>query len=124
MPTLSFIKVTNGWPSIEIGAMRHQIQIIELVPVGTNAAGPAEVPQLFAKVMAAIEPISGKDQVRGGQTTTQLLVSMAIWYIPGIRPNMQVLSDSGSKFIIQSIENVLELNVVLTLNTLGLGANQ
>jgi len=47
-----------------------------------------------------------------------------MWYLPGIQPNMTVLSDNGSIYVIQSIENIRELNVVLILNCIGLGANQ
>jgi len=126
MPTLSFITVKNGWPSINIGALRHQITIQQLLPSSPpvyNEQGETLSWQPFTTAQAAIEPISGKDVIRGGQTTTQLFLTIAIWYQPGIAANMRVISDNGSVYIIQSIENVLEMNQVLTLNCLGINQN-
>jgi SPP1 family predicted phage head-tail adaptor len=126
MPSLSFVKVVNGWPSIDIGALRHAITILALGPSSPptyDEAGPQLTWQPVASAMAAINPISGKDVIKGGQTTTQLNLAIAMWYQDGILPNMRVQSDNGSIYVIQSIENVMEMNVVLTLNCVGLASN-
>lgn len=126
MPTLSFVKVTNGWPSIDIGALKHPVTIQwqqTSSPPKFGKTGMVLEWSDFCTAMMAIEPISGKDLIRGGQTTTQLLLSAAMWYQEGILPNMRVITEYGSRYVIQSIENVLEMNVIITLNLLGLGPN-
>jgi SPP1 family predicted phage head-tail adaptor len=126
MPTQSFVRIQNGWPSIDIGALRHLITILKFAstsPPTYDVAGPILEWIPVVTCNAAINPISGKDVIRGGQTTTQLNLAIAIWYQDGILPNMRVQSDNGSIYVIQSIENVLEMNVVLTLNCVGLALN-
>jgi len=127
MPWPSFVQIRDGWPSIDIGRMRHPITIFAqgpANPVTYDAAGPLMSPTVFAKALAAIEAVRGTDVIKSGQDTTQLFLTVGMWFQPGILPNMQVQSDNGSTYVIQSVENVLEMNVVLLLNCLGLGLNQ
>jgi len=51
-------------------------------------------------------------------------VTITMFWQGGILPNMRIVADTGSVFVVQSIENLQELNVVLQLNCLGLGNNQ
>ena len=74
-------------------------------------------------VYAKLAPVSGIDVIRSGQTTTQLLLVATIWWQPGILPDMQVQALNG-RYIIQSVENLLELDIVLKLNCLALGGNE
>lgn len=136
MPTQSFIKINKeGYPTIDLGKMRHSITIQYQTPASPpafDAGGPVLQWSQFLPnpnasppdvIMAAIGPVSGKDVIKSGQTVTQLFVTVAMWYQPGILPNMRVVSDNGAVYIIQSIENALELNVAITLNCIAIGAN-
>lgn len=120
----------NGWPVLsDPGAFRHSVSIEQLVQTGvTDEAGTATNWQTFLpndgeEVLASIEPIRGSDIPKQGQTTTQLTVWVTLWFRPGILPNMRVVSPNGSKYLIQAVENVLEVDVILILYCLGLGAN-
>lgn len=119
-------EVIGGFPVIEIGKLRHFIQIQKLgdaVPPTYNEAGPKQQFATFARAMAAIDMVSGTDVIKGGQTVTELNLTITMYYLPGITPDMQVLSDYGSTYVIRAVENVLEMNVVLVLNCVGLKAN-
>ncbi|SRR5229473_812539 len=125
MPTSSFVTITDGWPSIEIGRMIHRVTINQYGPTSPpsfDAAGPIQKWTEFAQVWAAISPISGKDVIKGGQTTSQLFLSLAMWFMPGLQERMQIYNQTtGTTYSIESIENVLERNVVLEVNCLALG---
>ena len=127
MPAQPFVTITNNWPSIDIGRMRHAITIQQMgtsSPPVYDASGPSLTASTFTTAMAAIETVRGTDVIRSGQATTQLFLTVGMWYQPGILPNMTVLSDNGSRYVIQSVENILEMNVVLILNCLALGSNE
>lgn len=125
MPSLNFVTVTDGWPSIDIGRMIHQIVIEQYgfaSPPVMDTAGPKQTWSTFLdNVPAAIEPVSGRDKIRGGMTTTELDLTIATWFIPGVKSKMRVLNKTtGSRYVIQSVENMLERNVVMILNCLAL----
>jgi len=112
------------WPSIDPGKMRHFITIWKpRADVSTDASGTVMVPGVVTTAPCSIDPIRGTDQIRNGQTTTQLFLTIQMWFQPGILPDMQVETESGSRYQIQSIDNVKEMNIVLTLNCIALGAN-
>jgi hypothetical protein len=126
MPSTPVVTVSNGWPSLNVGALRHSItvQIQGLgSPITYDAAGPKLAWNPFTTAMASVVPVRGTDVIKAGQVTTQLFVTVTMWWQPGILPNMQVLNDNGSTYVIQSVENILEMDVVLVLNCLGLAAN-
>ena len=118
------------WPTLDPGSLRHPIKIWQMSSLGGDVSGTTVDPFLVtaappaAPTMASIEPVRGTDVIRGGQTTTTLYLTIKMWFQPGITPDMQVETESGSRFLIQSIENLLEMNLVLVLNCEGLGANQ
>jgi head-tail adaptor len=123
----SFVVIRDGWPALDIGRMRHQVTIQKLGPVAPpvyDEAGPQQqwLP-IVTGAMAAIDTVRGSDVVKSGQETTQLYLTVGIWFQDGITPDMRVLSDNGAVYVVQSIENILEMNVVLILNCVGLGAN-
>lgn len=117
------------WPTLDAGTLRHPIKIWGTEVAG-DVSGTTLEPFLITAgppappTMASIEPVKGTDVLRSGQETTQLFLTIKMWFQPGILPNMQVETESGSHYLIQSIENLSEMNVVLVLNCLGLGANQ
>lgn len=118
--------VCNGQPVPNVGLFIHLITIQSqglASPPTYDAAGPVVGWIDLTTVMAGIETVRGTDVIKGGQTTTQLYLTLTMWYAPGVLPNMRVISDNGNRYIIQSIENILERNVVMVLNCLGLGPN-
>lgn len=133
MPSATYpwpVSIANGIPSIvNPGSLNHAIQFEQQLPTGnydeagTETAYAPFAPGGSASVNAAIEPYRGRDVSKGGQTVSQLSILIVLWYVPGILPNMRVTAPNGSKYLIQAVENVLEMNYVLILYCLGLGAN-
>ena len=127
-----FVRIEKGAnrPSLDVGALRHAITIQSL---GSTPAAPADAFSgsavsgtwaTFTTAMAAIDAIRGADVVKGGQTTAQLYLSVALWYQPGIAAGMRVVNDvNQATYLVQSVDNVLEMDVVLVLNCIGLGVN-
>lgn len=119
----TMVNVFDGWPSLNVGACRHPIAILAQQPTdGYDAAGPELAWQPVLQAMAGIEAVRGTDVIKGGQTSSKLFLTVALWYRAEIRSNMRVRTESGQLLVIQSIENVLEMNVVLILNCIALGA--
>jgi SPP1 family predicted phage head-tail adaptor len=123
--------IVGGWPSINIGMLRHRIAIQSEVDTGQyDAAGKKMSWQDFIpSAMAAIETVRGTDVIRAGQNTAQLYLTITIPYQRDfngnpIQANMRVIGPTGSTYLIQAIENILEMGVVLVLNCIGLGLNQ
>jgi head-tail adaptor len=110
------------WPTLDSGDLRHQITILAPVPA-TDISGSTVAMVPLVTCYAKIEPVRGLDVIKAGQETTQLYLTVSIWWQAGILPNMQVRALNGL-YLIQSIENPLELNVVLKLSCLAIGKNQ
>jgi head-tail adaptor len=126
MPRRPVVSFVGGWPTLDVGRLVHAITIYQQQmqsPPEYDAAGMVVPWSPIATAMAAIEIMRGTDVIRSGQATSQLFIEVTLWWQPGIEPNMQIVSDNCSTYIIQSVENVNERNVVLRLNCLGLGAN-
>ena len=111
-----------NWPSLDPGDMRHQITILAAAR-GSDASGSTVTMVPFASAYAKIVVVRGTDVIRAGQVTTQLFLTISIWYQAGILADMQVQALNGL-YVIQSVENVSELGVVLVLNCLALSQNQ
>ena len=111
------------YPTVNPGDLRHPISIYQRGPAPVGVAGAKVQRVLVTTAMASIIPVRGTDVIKSGQATTQLFLTLKIWYQPGLAPNMEVDTEGGSTYLIQSIENPLEMNVLLVLNCLGLGAN-
>ena len=109
------------WPTLDSGEMRHQITILGQVP-SSDVSGSTVTMAPVLTCYAKIEPVRGIDVIRSGQETTQLFLIISIWWQAGILSNMQVQALNGL-YLIQSVENVLELDVVLKLNCLAIGKN-
>ena len=109
------------WPTLDSGEMRHQITILGQVP-STDVSGSTVTMAPILTCYAKIEPVRGIDVIRSGQETTQLFLIISIWWQAGILANMQVRALNGL-YLIQSVENVLELDVVLKFTCLAIGKN-
>ena len=110
------------WPSIDPGKLVQQITILQQTQ-SSDISGTVAVWTPLRTTYAAIEPVRGTDVIRSGQATTQLFLTVTIRWQLGVQPNMRVQSNSGT-YVIQSIENPGERNILLILNCLGLGANE
>lgn len=122
----SFVIVDGGYPRIDPGRMRHRIKVLapgSYDPLTFDAAGPVSTPVEFCSAWAAIEVIRGSDLIRSGQVTSQTFLIVGMWFQPGIASNMQVQHPNGSVYVVQNVENVMEMDVVLVLNCVALGAN-
>jgi SPP1 family predicted phage head-tail adaptor len=112
----------QNWPSIDPGEMVHQVSLLQ-AQAATDISGTVTAWVPFATIWAAINPVRGTDVLKSGQATTQLFLTVKIWWMRGVEPNMRVQSKNGT-YIIQSVENPGERNVILVLNCLALGTNQ
>ena len=140
MPTISFVKIVDGYPVLDIGKLRHPCTILAQTQPSPPEFGPSGAETIWAPfldpilgvfltgetaVMMGIEPVSGQDVIRGGQTTTELHLTLACWYAscPSVLPEMRVQTENDSVYVIESVENILHMNAVWQLNCLGLGPN-
>ena len=110
-----------NWPTLDPGDLRHQITILRPTP-SSDESGTTVVMAPFATARAKIEPVRGIDVIRSGQTTTQLFLTVTMWWQAGILADMQVQAPNGL-YVIQAVDNVLELNQILKLTCLALGRN-
>lgn len=123
-----FVEFSNGMPTLNIGAARHPITIQQQViadPPTYDPSGAVGQWQDFTSepALAAMDAVRGTDVVKGGQITTEKYMTVGMWWQPGILPNMRVVTESGSTFLIQSVDDVMEMNAVLLLNCIALGTN-
>jgi head-tail adaptor len=110
------------WPAIDQGRMVHWITILQQTP-SEDESGTTMIYSALLSSWAAIDPVSGTDVLRSGQVTTQLFLTITMRWQAGIASNMRVRSNNGT-YVIQSIENPGERNVLLVLNCLALGSNE
>jgi len=107
---------------VDPGAMVHVVWIYQSVTV-EDASGTSTEWRPLLKTWAQIEPVRGAEVIKSGQDTTQLYLTLKIYWQPNIKATMRVDSLNGS-YLIQSIENPGERNIVLILNCLALGTSQ
>jgi SPP1 family predicted phage head-tail adaptor len=111
------------WPQIDPGKMVHRITLLaEQEVIDISGTTTQYVP--FLTTWAAIEPVRGVDVIRGGQQTTTLFLQVIIRWQTGILPDQHIETDNGSTYIIQSIENPGERDIILKLNCVALSHNQ
>lgn len=111
------------WPQIDPGKLVHRITLlVEQEVIDITGSTTEWVPWLTT--WAEIEPVRGTDVIRGGQQTTTLFLRVTIRWQAGILPDMRILTDTNQNYIIQSIENPGERNIILTLDCVALSHNQ
>jgi head-tail adaptor len=110
------------WPAIDPGRMVHRITILRQV-ASSDISGTTNVWSPLVTTWAAIDPVKGTDQIAGGQVTTQLLLTVTMYWQRGIASNMRVKT-INSTYVIQSLENPGERNLLLVLNCVALKGNQ
>lgn len=89
------------------GELRHRVTIQQPVEVLDDYNTPSVVWQDFARVWAAIEPLSGREYLQLQNTNAEITVRIRIRYLPGITPAMRVVYGSRV-FNIQAVIDVEE----------------
>jgi head-tail adaptor len=117
----------SGIPAVNAGMLRHQVnfqsQAVASPPI-YSASGPTASWTTVFSDLAAIETISGKDMIKSGLTTTQLYLSITMYWRADVLPGMRVVrAATGSVYIVQAAENILEMDTVLVLTCIGLALN-
>jgi SPP1 family predicted phage head-tail adaptor len=102
--------------------MVHWIALLQQ-SASSDISGTTVTWMPFLSTWAKIEPVRGTDVIKSGQITTQLYLTITMRWQTGILPNMRVQARHGT-YVIQSVENPGERDVLLILNCVGLGANQ
>jgi head-tail adaptor len=111
-----------SWPTIDPGKMIHWGTILQQI-ASSDISGSTVVWTPLLSTWAEIDPVRGTDVINSGQITTQLFLTVKIRWQAGPRANMRWQGLNGT-YVIQSIENPGERNILLVLNCLALGANQ
>ena len=107
---------------LDPGKMIHRVSILQETTVSDiSGTAPAWVP--FVTTWAQIDPVRGTEVLRAGQDTAQLFLTVKIRWQTGIVSNMRVQALNGL-YLIQTVENPGERNVILVLNCISLGQNQ
>jgi SPP1 family predicted phage head-tail adaptor len=112
----------SSWPMLDPGKMVHRVVIMQQTTVSDiSGTAPAWVP--FVTTWAQVDPVRGTEVLKAGQDTAQLFLTVKIRWQAGIATNMQVQALNGT-YLIQTVENPGERNVILVLNCIALGLNQ
>ena len=114
------------WPTIDPGEFRHVITFLNPV-ASTDSSGSIvswqpSIPPLVA--YAKIEAIRGSEVIKSGQEVAQLYLTITTWFRQGTLPNRRLQAPNGSQYIIQAVENVLEMNTFMVLTCLAVSLNQ
>lgn len=90
------------------GALKHQIEI--RTPVQSDGEyGEKTVYELFKKVRANINPLSGRAFFEAKQNNHELTHEIRIWFLPLLTDKMRIYYDNR-EFEIVSLINVREQN--------------
>lgn len=131
MATQQVVKIVNGFPTLQAGALRHSVQLQTQTITGAfdDSGVQQTVWTTVATVMAAIVTSGVKapdESLKAGQIGSQFFIEVVFYYAgyPGLTPNMRVIGDNNNaRYLIQTAENVLELNVIWVARCVALGAN-
>ena len=117
--------INGTFPAVDPGSFRHQIQLLGQVVSNGTAGAQVSYQTLNPPVTswAKIEYVRGSELISGGQDVSQDFLKLTLWYRPEYAANMRIQTPSGKQYIIQSYENVKEMNVYLILYCLGIGSN-
>lgn len=114
---------SSAFPTLNPGDLRHWViflnQTITQGISGQNTTWQAATPPQGA--WAKIEAVRGAEIIRSGQNVTVLYLTVSMWYRPNVRASMHLQIPSGAELVINSIENVLEMNHILILNCQAIG---
>lgn len=118
--------MTSNWPKVNPGEFRHQITLLEELvgsgPSGASVAYVADDPPIQA--WAKIEYLRGDEIIKSGQDISQAFLMVTMWYRPQFVVGKRIQVPSGNQYIIQNVDNTLEMNTYMTLHCIGIGANE
>lgn len=117
----------SGIPAINAGMLRHQINFQRLVVASPPTYTPAGLTSTWTTAfsdVASIEAMSGKDMVKEGMTLSLVPIFITLYWRSDVTVGMRVArASSSSVYIIQAIQNVMEMDSVMVLTCLALGSN-
>lgn len=116
----------NGLPWIDPALLRHRITFLDQKIV-TDASGTGVVYQAGnppERCWAELMPVRGIDLIKAGQDVSQVTVMATIRYRASATAQRRIRMKNGSVYVIQAIENVLEMGTYQVMTCLGLGSNQ
>ena len=112
------------WPSINPGELRHLVTINQQQATTDASGNEVTMVALYTAVPAKCVVVKGTDVLKAGQVTTNTYLTVTIWFQPGILASMQLQRKHDTvTYLIQSIDNVNEMDIVLVLNCLAIGKN-
>jgi len=110
------------WPVIDPGKFRHRVALLNQSQ-STDASGVSATWTAGPTIAwMAIEYVRGTDIIKAGQDVTQSYLKLTGWWRPEFTASQRVQVPSGAVYIIQAVENVLEMNQYMVLTCLGVGA--
>lgn len=119
------VQFKYGLPWMDPAKLRHRVTFLKQLP-SSDASG-ATVNWVAGSppdtCWAEIAPMRAEDVIKGGQDVSQVRITVTTRYKAGRVPNSRLQTPNGSIFLIEGIQNVLEMNQWLVLTCLGLGAN-
>ena len=110
--------MSRGSPKVDPGDLIHQVAILHPV-ASSDLSGSTETMEPLLTTFAKIDVVRGIEVIRSGQTTTQLFVTITIWFDARVLASMQVQGVDG-RYVIQSIEDPQMGNVLMVLNCVGI----
>lgn len=116
----------DKFPSIDPGEFRHHFTFLNQIPAsdasGTSVSWSAASPPETA--WGKMQMVRGTDVIKSGQDTAQVFMMLTTWYRSGSYSNKRIQTPNGSQFVIQAVENVLQMNAFMVLTCIGIGANE
>jgi head-tail adaptor len=110
-----------NWPGLNPGELRHIVTILHQTQTTDASGATVTMAPFLTNVRASVEPTRGIDTIRSGQDTSQLYLTVRMYYQPGILPNMQVQMDNGAIYNIIAVKRPLSINVSLELDCQAVG---
>lgn len=100
---------------LKAGSLRHRIDLVAPTNAQDSTGGVSLADNVvYANVWAAIEALTGKDNLAVGEFVSQTTHKVTIRYIPGVTARMQVWF-SGRQWQIQAVLNPDERTKMLVL---------
>ena len=113
------------WPHSNPGRRNHKIVLLRETQVQTTAGVETrwlpDSPPYW--VWGRITPGKGEDLAFEGQLTSKTPIEIEIRYNAQFVQGAQVKAPSGAQYVIRSINNDGEMNLVMILTCEGLGLN-
>jgi len=118
--------INDLWPSLDPGSLRHSVTLLQQVSVmGTSGmqakyqAGDAPI-----RCRVAIEYIRGDEMIKEGQDVSRSYLKITGWYRQEFVAGLRIQTGFGKQYIIQYAENVRQMNIVMVLTCIAIGANE